>query len=795
VGTKISGKWAILGLAMVLLLVVVGCSSREEKTAEFISKGDKLLSSGDPVLAVLEYKNALQLDPKSARANLGLGKAYLQQKDPRKAYGAFQGALELDPTLDEARLEVASLLAAHGEPQKALDEIQKIAKPAPWQPRLDITRARALVALKQYKEALAVLKALKESEGNPDVQGLLSIAFKETGDFGAMELAAGRWRTAAPQAPHSYLFMAQYAAGKGDRARAVRELDGMVQANPGESGAFLLKAQALEGLNLMEEAEAAYAALPSEPQLLKARVAFLMKRGKTDDAGKVLKEVLDKNPRDVDALLQQTQLLVVREKKAEALEVLEKALQTDIQGGDRERFILAKATLKAAEGDTDTAMQLCNDVLKQNQGNLDAHLLLGNLLLAYGRTEEAETHLNQAAVGKPNDPKAQILLARSQRFNKKENMARDTLKNAVHANPANVELRLELVRDFAVKKEMDQALKTLDQGLEITGDDAVLLKTRGELLASQKDWGRAQKDFEQILKLRPDSPLGYLEMGRLALAQSRQDEAIGWLKKAMDKEGGWQAALPMLARIHLAKGDRKAAVDLVEAQVAARVNAPQIHLIYGQVLAATGDLPKAEAALKLAADLAPDWFDPYPLLTEVYRQQGKIAEAIVRVEKAYNRQPTVPLGAHLAMLCEQEGRISDAIRIYEEALTKSRYNPLLLNNLAFLYADHSADAKDLEKAAQMAAQALAVAPENPNFMDTVAWVAFKRGNVDLAWGQIQNALAQAPDAPSHNLHAAMIARARGDKQAAGEYLKKALDQDSDQPTLEQAKKLKQEWGN
>ncbi len=789
------GKAALGAVFMACLLLAAGCSSREEKTANFITMGDSLLSKGDPVRAILEYKNALQLDPKNARAKLGLGKAYLAQKEPRQAFGALQSALELDPGLDEARMELAALLAAHGEPAKALEEIEKIGSPGGFQPRLDVTRGRALVALKRFKEALAVLKAIPEADGNPEVQGLLCMAYKETGDFAAMEQAAGRWRAAAPGAPHSYVFMAQHAASRGDRKRVVQELDAMVQANPDEPAVLLLKAQALEGMNLLEEAEAAYAGLPADPRMLKARSAFLLKRGKMDDAGKVLKEILDQNPRDVDAILQQSQIFVLKENKAEAFAVLEKALQMDIQGGDRERLLLARGTLKASEGELEEAMRLCQEVLKSNQGNLDAHFLMGRLLLDDGRTEDAETHLNQVAVGRPADPGAQILLARSQRLNKKESLARETLKNGLRANPASVELRMELARDLAAKKEVDQALKTLDQGLEIKADEPVLLKTRGELLASQKDWARARADFERMLKLWPESALGYLEMGRLALAQSRQDEALEWLGKAMDKEGGWQSALPAMVRIHMARGDRKTALDLVEAQVAERVGSPQVHLIYGQVLAATGDLPKAEAALTLAADLAPDWFDPYPLLTEVYRRQGKLAEAVARVEKAYGRQPGAALGAHLAMLYDREGRTPDAIRVYEDTLAKFRNHPLLLNNLAYLYAEHSSDPGQLEKASRMAAQALTAAPENPNFLDTAAWVAFKRGNLDMAWDQIQRAVALVPDAPAHNLHAAMVAHARGDHAAAKEYLKKALEQDADQDSREQAEKLRKEWGD
>ena len=103
---------------------------------------------------ILEYKNALQLDNKNVQARLGLGKAYLKQNDPRQAFGFFQGALELDPNLEEARFELASLYAFHGEPRKALDELEKVTRPEAFQPRADIVKARALFALKQFRESM-----------------------------------------------------------------------------------------------------------------------------------------------------------------------------------------------------------------------------------------------------------------------------------------------------------------------------------------------------------------------------------------------------------------------------------------------------------------------------------------------------------------------------------------------------------------------------------------------------------------------------------------------------------------
>ena len=145
---------------------------------------------------------------------------------------------------------------------------------------------------------------------------------------------------------------------------------------------------------------------------------------------------------------------------------------------------------------------------------MDAHLLLGKLLLETGRTEEAEIHLGQAAVARPNDPKVQVLARWSQRLNRKDAMAGDTLKNALRANPASPEVRMELVNDHVRKKEVDLAVRVLDQGLEAKPDELEFLRARGELFVARKEFSKAKADFEQILRLRPGAPVGYLEMGK-----------------------------------------------------------------------------------------------------------------------------------------------------------------------------------------------------------------------------------------------------------------------------------------
>lgn len=337
-------------LCIPVLFYIAGCSSKEEKSARFVARGDKLIESGDPVRAILQYKNALQLNPKSATAVLALGKAFLIQKEYLQAYRALNAALELDPGLDEARLEVAALLSG-GQPAMALEQLSKIGKPETFEPRIYIVEATAHIALKQYEQAIGALRKVKDAEANAEVQRLFAVSFLAVGDFKAMEEAAVKACRIEPKAPFSYLFLAKFASDHGDRERVVKELDAMVSAN-GDNSAVLLRAKAFEQMKMLEDAEHAYEKLPDEPEMLKAKAGFYHRQGKDEKAQNVLELLLVKEPADVDATLGLTEIFQARGDSAGALGRLESTLKLDaVKPADKEKLLLAKASIMADRGE------------------------------------------------------------------------------------------------------------------------------------------------------------------------------------------------------------------------------------------------------------------------------------------------------------------------------------------------------------------------------------------------------------------------------------------------------------
>ena len=619
-------------LCIPVLLCVSGCSSKEEKAARFITRGDRLIENGDSVRAILQYKNALQLNPKSPAAYLALGKALLAQKEYLQAYRTLNAALELDPNLDEARLEVATLLSA-GQPELALEQISKIGKPELFEPRVFVVKATAEVALNRYEQAIETLRKVKDSEANAEVQRLFAISFKAMGDFKAMEEAAVKASHIEPKSPFPYLFLAKFAADRGDRDRVVKELDAMVSAS-GDNSSALLRARGFEQLQMPEDAEHAYEKLSDEPEMLKAKAGFYHRQGKDEKAQNVLEMLLVKEPADVEGTLGLVEIFQARKDSASSLERIEATLKLDIKKpADREKLLLTKASIIADNDEKRAAIEICDGVLKQNQGNADAHLLLGKLLLAGGKYEEAEIHLQQAASARPEDIGATVLLARSQFFNKKDSMAADTLNNAIRAYPANNDLRLEYLRMLLAKGDLDQATKILDQGLELQPENLIFLRTRGRALESQSQFSKAEQDFRRMVKLAPDSAAGSMEMGQLMHAQSKPDQAIDWFKRALSAKDGWEMSIPALVGAYTEKGDFKTGMALVESEAAKRKASPLAFYAIGGIYAQQRKPAEAEKALARAIQLAPGWSDPQRAMATLLAAEGKADSAIVEIEK------------------------------------------------------------------------------------------------------------------------------------------------------------------
>ena len=104
----------VAGLLLLACFLLAACGGPEAKKAKFLERGKEYSAKGDFVRAGLEFKNAIQIDPKFAEAYHQLGLSQLSRADIRGAYGSLSKATELDPKLLPAQNQFGRLLLMVG---------------------------------------------------------------------------------------------------------------------------------------------------------------------------------------------------------------------------------------------------------------------------------------------------------------------------------------------------------------------------------------------------------------------------------------------------------------------------------------------------------------------------------------------------------------------------------------------------------------------------------------------------------------------------------------------------------
>lgn len=192
----------VMGL-LVVAFTIYGCSTREEKRDRFMEKGVRLYETGEYKKAVLEFSNAIQLDPKFAPGYLYLGKTFIKDGNINKAYGGLSKAVDLDKDLDEARLELGMVLVMAKEGEKALSVIQPLIEKDPDNVKACLISAQANLLLGKPDETIAQLDRIPTGKRNEDVLQAYANAYFLKKDNEKFEEYLLAYQKAAPGVPSS----------------------------------------------------------------------------------------------------------------------------------------------------------------------------------------------------------------------------------------------------------------------------------------------------------------------------------------------------------------------------------------------------------------------------------------------------------------------------------------------------------------------------------------------------------------------------------------------------------------
>lgn len=192
------------------------------------------------------------------------------------------------------------------------------------------------------------------------------------------------------------------------------------------------------------------------------------------------------------------------------------------------------------------------------------------------------------------------------------------------------------------------------------------------------------------------------------------------------------------------------------------------------------DYPAAIKAANRAIELNPGNIDLYKYIAPAYYGMKQWDLAIDTYDKALLMCDTSDFELRSDMLGGKGdvyfsmGDTVKAFETYEQALRINPNNSGILNNYAYFLAECG---RDLDKAERMSAKAVQANVDNVSFLDTYAWVFFKKRNYVMALFYIESAISKSVDDPDADLiaHYGDILWMHGEQAKAVEQWQRALE--------------------
>ena len=212
-----------------------------------------------------------------------------------------------------------------------------------------------------------------------------------------------------------------------------------------------------------------------------------------------------------------------------------------------------------------------------------------------------------------------------------------------------------------------------------------------------------------------------------------------------------------------------------------------IYNLKGGIYLAQKDKTKAEDSFKQALKENPNFLRPYYALAGIYLSEKKEDAAIAQYKAILEKNP-VQAGPHMLLgtIYDMQKRYDLSEKHYRAALEINPDFAPAANNLAYLMASQD---KNIDEALVYARKAKETLPQDPNVMDTLGWIYYKKGLYDSAIGEFTDSLEKIPENPIVHNHLGLAYYKKGDKDRSRAELEKALSMDANHDGADKARKI------
>lgn len=368
------------------------------------------------------------------------------------------------------------------------------------------------------------------------------------------------------------------------------------------------------------------------------------------------------------------------------------------------------------------------------------------------------------------------------KFAEATNVARSMLE----IDPGNYELRRTLASLYIRLGDRDEALSVYRELLERDPHDIEVRAAIAHVYLLQQQYERAAEQLEAVLRSDSLSVETQLRFGQYFGSFLQKDSTVApyaftiFEKIRQNYPNDWRPYW-FLGIIAGVMHNDSAAISNLERVIRLEPSNPDGWVYYASIFLDRSDYRRAVEILEEAATRVPDEARIYFLLGISHHRLKQNEDAAGALERAVELDPrNINTLSALALVYDELKRYEDSDRIYEEALKIDSTNHLILNNYGYSLAERG---EQLERALEMAKEAVRQQPENSSYLDTIGWVYFKLGNYEEAERFILKAIKHDDSNPVVLEHMGDVYARLGKKDKALEYWQKALERDETNQSL------------
>jgi tetratricopeptide (TPR) repeat protein len=579
--------------------------------------------------------------------------------------------------------------------------------------------------------------------------------------------------------PYEFI-LAKLAADEGRYDEALNRLDKIATRHPDNGVLHYERAMIMIDASRAEQAEGelkkAIALQPNfyDAERVLGRVILDRagnSRARIDEALSHLQAAYKINPDDLPTGMAVSQILLSTQRTAEAEKVLATLLErapdqrglnynyalvlTKLGRGDESRKYLERAVevdptyspaimqlldLYQRTNEFERAAQILDPLIKEDPSNLDLQKQQALFFLRAGQTDKA----------------------------------RAAFKTLIQADPKDTRLQYHLAEALSDLEQYDEADKIYRKLLEQSPDDAELLASFGLSQAGQRKFDDAAKTFRTLLAL-PDLSDNLQALGKTQLANIEYQK--GNYAAALDRAKSILVFRdhPNTQAVNIAvealKKEKKYAdvVTLLQPLVDKFAADPVVNARYIEALLRAGDKDRARVAASTQSKFGTR---NAIAAAEAYIQVEQFEPAVAILRDALkNKNEDLDLQFALGSALERSGDKGNAEKAFLDILQEHPDHAATLNYLGYMWAD---DGVNLERAAEMLNKAVSQEPRNGAYVDSLGWVYFRQGKLDLAEKYLNDAARLLPRDPTVQQHLGDVLAKRGEYQRALQVYRGAL---------------------